>query len=119
MADRLSRPVLEGWSVSGVIVHPDDREVPVAVSAGTLRDQDGQVNGAVFVLRDMRRDFELERMKTEFLATISHGCAPAHPDQGVRRRSSPPATSPASRRGLRGRDRPPPPTSSSASSGSS
>jgi PAS domain S-box-containing protein len=72
MADRLSRPVLEGWTMGGIVAQPGGREVPVAVSAGTLRDQDGQVNGAVFVLRDMRREHELERMKTEFLATISH-----------------------------------------------
>ncbi|MDQ2651338.1 MAG: HAMP domain-containing protein, partial [Actinomycetota bacterium] len=70
--ERLSRPVLEGWSLGGVIVQTSGREIPVAVSAGTLRDQDGQVNGAVFVLRDVRREHELDKMKTEFLATISH-----------------------------------------------
>lgn len=72
LADRLSRPVLEGWSLGGVVVQPGGREIPVAVSAGTLRDQDGQVNGAVFVFRDVRREHELDKMKTEFLATISH-----------------------------------------------
>lgn len=72
MADRLKRPVLEAWSIGGVVRQPTGRDVPVAVSAGTLRSQDGQVSGAVFVLRDIRQEYELEKMKTEFLATISH-----------------------------------------------
>ena len=69
---RLRRPVLEGWVDSGTVRLADAREVPVAISAGTLRGPDNEVTGAVFVLRDERREAELERMKTEFLANISH-----------------------------------------------
>jgi PAS domain S-box-containing protein len=72
LSRRLRRPVLEGWSDTGTITLQDGDEVPVAISAGTLRGPGNEVRGAVFVLRDERREAELERMKTEFLANISH-----------------------------------------------
>ena len=72
LARRLERPVLEEWGGAANLIQPSGAEIPVAVTAGTLRGVDNQVVGSVFLLRDMRREQEVERMKTEFLANISH-----------------------------------------------
>jgi len=46
--------------------------VPVAVSIGTVRGPDDEATGSVLVLRDLRREEELERMKRELLSRVGH-----------------------------------------------
>jgi PAS domain S-box-containing protein len=60
------------WSGAGLVHGVDGTEVPVAITVGALRDPLGERTGAVAVLRDMRAEHEVERMKTEFLSNISH-----------------------------------------------
>ncbi len=72
LSPRLERPVLEEWSGAANLIQPSGTEIPVAVSAGALRGVDNHVVGSVYLVRDMRREQEVERMKTEFLANISH-----------------------------------------------
>ena len=60
-------------SVGGISLRRRRGErVPVAVTSAVLKDEDATVFGAVAVVRDMTREREIERMKTEFLSNISH-----------------------------------------------
>src|SRR5688500_17558060 len=72
LTGRLAGPRLEAWTTTGTVEHADGTEVPVAASAGPVRGADGRLVGTVVVLRDMRAEQQVERMKSEFLSNISH-----------------------------------------------
>ncbi|MGH9002789.1 MAG: ATP-binding protein, partial [Acidimicrobiia bacterium] len=72
LSDRFELPNFEAWSAVGMVETRKDQLLPVALSGAPIRSESGGVLGAVYVLRDMRRELEIERAKTEFLSNISH-----------------------------------------------
>ena len=71
LADRFELPNFGAWSSVGMVENRGS-QVPVALSGAPIRSEHGGVLGAVYVMRDMRRELEIERAKTEFLSNISH-----------------------------------------------
>lgn len=60
-------------SLGGVfLARKEGNPVPVAITTAVLRDGSGKVAGGVAVIRDLTREREVERMKSQFLSNISH-----------------------------------------------
>lgn len=72
LAARLGGPAPQRWSTLATVRDAGGADVPVALSTGALRGPRSEVAGAVVVLRDLRREREVERMKTEFLSRVGH-----------------------------------------------
>ncbi|QXC60469.1 HAMP domain-containing protein [Aquihabitans sp. G128] len=91
-ADAVGRPVADtvAWRLLDGTAAPMDRAdlldgvamvadlavgadtIPVVVTSGTLRGEDGSDEGAVLVLRDVRSEREVEDLKSSILANIGH-----------------------------------------------
>lgn len=53
-------------------MRPDGRRLSLRLSCSPLKDSRGNVIGAVDVFSDVTREREIDRMKTEFVKTVSH-----------------------------------------------
>ncbi|MFO7807401.1 MAG: ATP-binding protein [Candidatus Moraniibacteriota bacterium] len=54
------------------LVKKDGNKVPVADSASPIKDKEGNFIGCVVVFRDITRDREVDKAKTEFVSLASH-----------------------------------------------
>jgi len=72
LGPRLMTPSPSRWGMLATAIELRGGEFPVAVSAGALRGPGNELVGQVLVLRDLRREREVERMKTEFLSRVGH-----------------------------------------------
>lgn len=72
LGPRLAEPGPSRWSRIATISTVDHGEVPVAVSSGAVRGPAGELVGSVLVLRDLRGEREVERMKSQFLSRVGH-----------------------------------------------
>ncbi|HWC15096.1 MAG TPA: ATP-binding protein [Actinomycetota bacterium] len=73
--EKVNLPIfdLAEGSVAGIFIkNTSGDNVPVSLVSAALRDEEGETAGGVAVLRDMTREREVERMKSEFLSNISH-----------------------------------------------
>ncbi|HWC32025.1 MAG TPA: histidine kinase dimerization/phospho-acceptor domain-containing protein, partial [Actinomycetota bacterium] len=69
------RPILAGRGATNGLAfvrRQSGDDIPVAITSSPLRDGDGASVGRVYVLRDMTREHQVERMKSEFLSNVSH-----------------------------------------------
>jgi PAS domain S-box-containing protein len=60
------------WSELGDLVTVGGERIPVALTAAALHGPDDEVTGGVLVLRDLRGEIEVERMKRHFLSRVGH-----------------------------------------------
>ncbi|MGH9120654.1 MAG: sensor histidine kinase [Acidimicrobiales bacterium] len=72
MARRIAKSSEDRWAAVARLTRADRTEVPVAITSGALIGPAGELAGAALVLRDLRRERELERMKAEFLSRVGH-----------------------------------------------
>lgn len=70
----LARRALAGELVIGeeLTIGEGNRRRILSASASAVRDEPGEISGAVVVLRDVTAEREIEKMKDEFVANVSH-----------------------------------------------
>ena len=72
LTPRLGRPSPTPWSATATVDGGIAGRIPVSINASALRGPENALAGAVLVLRDLRPERQVERVKSEFLSRIGH-----------------------------------------------
>jgi len=72
LSGRLRRPPTQRWAGLGWLAPGKGERVPVAISAGAVREDDRHLAGGVYLLRDLRQERAAEQMQAEFLSRVGH-----------------------------------------------
>jgi PAS domain S-box-containing protein len=67
-----SRHVVTSRGFDTAILARDGRQVPVAVTASPILDDEGEPVGGVMVLRDVTPEHSADRLKSSLISTVSH-----------------------------------------------
>lgn len=74
--DGFIKKALEGHTVSNprhtILIHKDGSYVPVSISAAPIRDIKNNITGAIIVFRDVTKEYEFDKAKSEFVSLTSH-----------------------------------------------
>lgn len=63
---------IQEFTSGTILISKDGKEIPVSDSAAPILDANGQVAGCIVVFRDVTREREIDRQKTEFVSVASH-----------------------------------------------
>lgn len=63
---------IESGTERDALVSKDAGQCPISATAAPIRKSDGTMVGIVMVLRDVSREREIDRMKTDFVSCVSH-----------------------------------------------
>jgi PAS domain S-box-containing protein len=66
------RRVVASHGFSRKLLAANGTSIPVAVTAAPLATDDGQISGAVAVIRDVSREREVDELKSSLVSTVSH-----------------------------------------------
>ena len=58
--------------LDAVLIKKDNKKVPVSGSAAPLKNNEGKFIGCIIVFRDVAKEREIDRAKTEFVSLASH-----------------------------------------------